>query len=241
MNSVWRKRLLFGVLLAGLMSSAGLAHASVAAAETCRAATTLAVKLGLIRGHLLVASELFEAGHFKLAQRHSKHPAEEVYQELLPSLAHFELPGFGAELAAFADVLAAGEQGSALFRDSYARLITTMIALENQLSLNERQLQRVAFDLVSQAAVEYAVGVAEDGRVTDLQEYQDAYGFVTIAKGKIVDEAAVESAQLASAFTAALRLWPTLMPQQPLSAESDDLAQLVALMQQQGMAAPACD
>jgi hypothetical protein len=31
------------------------------------------------------------------------------------------------------------------------------------------------------------------------------------------------------------------MPQQPVSAESDDLAQLVALMQQQGMAAPACD
>ena len=30
-------------------------------------------------------------------------------------------------------------------------------------------------------------------------------------------------------------------PQQPVSAESDDLPQLVALMQQQGMAAPACD
>jgi hypothetical protein len=241
MNSVLRKRLLSGVLLAGIMSSAGLAHASVGAVETCRAATTLATNLGLIRGHLSVAAELFEAGHFKLAQRHSKHPAEEVYQELLPSLAHFELPGFDAELAAFADVLAAGAQGRALFRDSYARLITTMTALESQLPLNERQFQRVAFELVSQAAVEYAVGVAEDGEVTDLQEYQDAYGFVTIAKGKVVDETAVATGQLASAFTAALRLWPTLMPQGPLSTESADLAQLVALMRQQGMAAPACD
>ena len=57
-------------------------------------------------------------------------------------------------------------------------------------TLNEQRLQRVAFELVSQAVVEYAVGVAEDGRITDLQEYQDAYGFMTIAKSKVVGDAA---------------------------------------------------
>jgi hypothetical protein len=194
-----------------------------------------------MRGHLLVASELFEAGHIELAQRHSKHPAEEVYQELLPGLAQFEVPGFATELGAFADVLAAGEQERALFRNRYAQLMQTMNAIEGRLPLGVRQQQQIAFALVSQAAVEYAVGVAEDGRVTDLQEYQDAYGFVTIAKGKVVDQATVGTGQLARAFTAALRLWPTLMPQQPVSTESGDLTQLVALMRQQGMAAPACD
>ena len=239
------KRWLSGVLLAALISSAGAGYASVVAAETCRTATSLAANLGLMRGHLFVAADLFEAGHFKLAQRHSKHPAEEVYQELLPGLAQFELPGFSPELAAFADVLAMGEQGRALFRDGYAQLIATMDALESQIPLNERQLQRVAFELVSQAVVEYAVGVAEDGRVTDLQEYQDAYGFVTIAKSKVVGDAAetsgAKNSELAQAFAAALRLWPTLMPRQPVSSESDDLVQLVALMRQHGMAAPACD
>ena len=62
-----------------------------------------------------------------------------------------------------------------------------------------------------------------------------------VAKGKVVDEAAVGTGNLTRAFTAALRLWPALMPQQPVAMESDDLTQLVVLMRQEGMAAPACD
>ena len=124
-------------------------------------------------------------------------------------------------------------------------LMQTMNAIEERLPLDVRQQQQVAFALVSQAAVEYAVGVAEDGRVTDLQEYQDAYGFVTIAEGEVVGDAAeisgAKNSELAQAFAVALRLWPTLMPRQPVASESDDLVQLVALMRQQGMAAPACD
>ena len=245
MNSGQSKGWLSALIFSVLMCSVGFAHSTVAQTETCRAATILATNLGLMRGHLLVASELFEAGHIELAQRHSKHPAEEVYQELLPGLAQFEVPGFATELGAFADVLAAGEQERALFRNRYAQLMQTMNAIEGRLPLGVRKQQQIAFALVSQAAVEYAVGVAEDGRVADLQEYQDAYGFVTIAKGKVIDDAAAISgasnAELGQAFAAALRLWPSLMPQQPVSTESGDLTQLVALMRQQGMAAPACD
>lgn len=245
MSSGQSKGWLSGLIFTALMCSVGLGHSAVAQTETCRTATTLATNLGLMRGHLLVAAELFEAGHIELAQRHSKHPAEEVYQELLPGLAQFDVPGFAAELGAFADVLAAGEQGRALFRSRYAQLMQTMNAIEDRLPLGVRQQQQVAFALVSQAAVEYAVGVAEDGRVTDLQEYQDAYGFVTIAKGKVIDDAAAilgaGNAELGQAFAAALRLWPTLMPQQPVSRESDGLTKLVALMRQQGMAAQTCD
>ena len=72
------------------MGPVGVVHSAATQAETCRAATTFATNLGLMRGHLLVAAELFEAGHIELAQRHSKHPAEEVYQELLPGLCSLE-------------------------------------------------------------------------------------------------------------------------------------------------------
>ena len=241
MSPLWGKRWPSVLIIATLMSPVGVAHSAATQAETCRAATTFATNLGLMRGHLLVAAELFEAGHIELAQRHSKHPAEEVYQELLPGLVQFGVPGFATELGAFADVLAAGEQGRELFSNHYVQLMQTMNAIEDRLPLGVRQQQHIAFALVSQAAVEYAVGVAEDGRVTDMQEYQDAYGFVTVAKGKVVDEAAVGTGNLTRAFTAALRLWPALMPQQPVAMESDDLTQLVVLMRQLGMAAPACD
>ena len=105
-------RALSGVFLAGLIFVAQLGHASAVPLETCQTSTALSLNMGLMRGHLLVAAELFEAGHYELAQRHSKHPAEEVYQELRPALARLELPGFAPELSAFAETLAEG-QGAA--------------------------------------------------------------------------------------------------------------------------------
>ena len=160
MSPLWGKGWLSVLIFATLMGPVGVAHSAATQAETCRAATTLATNLGLMRGHLLVAAELFEAGHIELAQRHSKHPAEEVYQELLPGLAQFEVAGFAAELGAFADVLAAGEQGRELFSNRYVQLMQTMNAIEDR-CLGVRQQH--CFCALSQAAVEYAVGVAEDG------------------------------------------------------------------------------
>ena len=126
-------RVLSGVLMAGLMFAMPVGHTAGAQVETCQTVTTLAANLGLMRGHLLVAAELFESGHYELAQRHSKHPAEEVYQELRPALARLELPGFASELSAFAEVLAEGEEGRAQFRERYGLLMHTMNALEAQL------------------------------------------------------------------------------------------------------------
>jgi len=240
-----RRRVLSGVLMAGLMFAMPVGHSAGAQVETCQTATTLAVNLGLMRGHLLVAAELFESGHYELAQRHSKHPAEEVYQELRPALARLELPGFATELSAFAEVLAEGEEGRAQFRERYGLLMQTMNALEAQLALRTQQQNSVAFELVKQAAYEYSVGVAEDGRVTDVQEYQDAYGFVNIAKAKVADgvtaETEKEGAELAERFGLAMSLWPTLMPVAPLVVEPERFGSLIDAMTAAGMAETACD
>jgi len=245
MRPLQRRRLLLGVLLAGLTFAMPVAHASAVQIETCKTATTLALNLGLMRGHLMVAAELFEAGHYELAQRHSKHPAEEVYQELLPALARFELPEFASELSAFAEVLAEGEEGRKPFRDRYALLMQTMNILEAQLPLQTQQQNSVAFELVKQAAYEYSVGVAADGRVTDIQEYQDAYGFVTVAKAKVAGgvtaETGKDGAELAERFSLAMSLWPTLMPAAPLQVEPERFGILIDTMTAAGMAETACD
>ena len=245
MRLLQRRPLTTAVLMAGLMFAMPVVQASAAQVETCKTATTLALNLGLMRGHLLVAADLFEAGHYELAQRHSKHPAEEVYQELLPALARFELPEFAAELNAFANVLAEGGPAGSRFQDRYAELRAAMNAIETQLPLQAAQQNSVAYELAKQAAYEYSVGVAEDGRVTDLQEYQDAYGFVTVAKAKVESEAAAapvaDGTSMAQRFNVALGLWPTLMPAAPLQVSSEGLSTLLNAMSYAGMDRSGCD
>ena len=41
-------------------------------------------KMALIQGHLWVAAQLVDAEEMDLGAKHAKHPAQEVYQELLP-------------------------------------------------------------------------------------------------------------------------------------------------------------
>ena len=238
-------RALSGVFFAGLIFAAPLARTSAVPLETCQTSTALSLNLGLMRGHLLVAAELFEAGHYELAQRHSKHPAEEVYQELRPVLARLELQDFASELSSVAETLAKGEAGREQFPGRYAVLMRTMDALEARLPLVSQQQHSVAFELVNQAAYEYSVGVTQDGLVTDIQEYQDAYGFVTVAKSKLVDDSPPETEQLdqdvSEYLNAAMLLWPTLMPEGPLQVGSQRLNPLLSAMTQAGMSEKTCN
>ena len=57
-------------------------------------------KMALIQGHLWVAAQLVEAGEMDLGAKHAKHPAQEVYQELLPFFRQIGSAGFADELDA---------------------------------------------------------------------------------------------------------------------------------------------
>ena len=57
MRLLQRRPLTTAVLMAGLMFAMPVVHASAAQVETCKTATTLALNLGLMRGHLLVEAD----------------------------------------------------------------------------------------------------------------------------------------------------------------------------------------
>ena len=62
--------------------------------------TSYVTKMALIQGHLWVAAQLVEAGEMDLGAKHAKHPAQEVYQELLPFFRQIGSAGFADELDA---------------------------------------------------------------------------------------------------------------------------------------------
>ena len=73
-------------------------------ALSCQDIVDFGYKLSLVNGHLWVASELVSQNQFELAKRHSKHPSEEIYTELLPYFRATESRGFSEELSRLANL-----------------------------------------------------------------------------------------------------------------------------------------
>jgi len=190
-------------------------------------------KLGLIQGHLWVAAQLVENGYTDLGAKHAKHPGQEVYQELLPFFSATNSPGFAAELEAMSGQFHA--ESLTEFRRAYADVMSTITGIVAAQNLGAQAKLQVAGALVEQASVEYRAGV-RDGAVVDLQEYQDARGFVEIAHALLATDspaqgiAAGPQERLLEQLNAVKGLWPSLKPNAETLGDGDELASLSATL-----------
>lgn len=189
-------------------------------------------KLSLIQGHLWVAAQLVEAGHADLGSRHAKHPEQEIYQELIPFMAATNSAGFAPELQAMSSAFHA--DSAAEFRRAYVEVMGVIDAIVGAQGLSSQGSLQVAVRLVEQAAVEFQAGVKAGG-IVDLQEYQDARGFIEIAEVRLPDEAAVgdslanepdQQARVSEQFTAVKNLWPSLVPKDEMLGDGAELRSL---------------
>ena len=193
-------------------------------------------KLGLIQGHLWVASQLVEADLFELGAKHAKHPAQEVYQELVPFFDAVNSPGFAAELEAMSGQFTSSSKGD--FRQSYQQVMNAIDAIVASLELADADRLRVAYALIEQALIEYRAGVS-DGEIADLQEYQDARGFIEIAASFVVKiQNDRQRTALLGNIQAAKKLWPDLDPRQPINGDESALVAVLAELQAIAGAAP---
>ncbi|MBL6709200.1 MAG: hypothetical protein ISP99_07630 [Pseudomonadales bacterium] len=198
--------------------------------------THFVTKLGLIQGHLWVASQLVEADLFELGAKHAKHPAQEVYQELLPFFDAVSSPGFAEELEAMSGQFTSSSKTD--FRQSYQQVMNAVDDIVARVELTDSDRLRVANSLIEQALIEYRAGVS-DGEIADLQEYQDARGFIEIAARFIskIQNDPQRSALLANIQTAK-KLWPDLDPKETISGEESALEAVLADLQAIEGAAP---
>jgi hypothetical protein len=194
--------------------------------------TDYALKLGLIRGHLWVANELVVQGHLALGGKHSKHPAQEVYQELEPLFESIDSEGFADKLELMAISLQNKEVED--FQSAYLEVVTAISLIYPKMSLTVSEELEVTLGLLKQALTEYKVGVIE-GAVVDLQEYQDARGFTHIAEESIrlmsdhartqIDKGHLLKLQVQ--FSTVYKLWPSLIGDVAIKSGSDPLSELV--------------
>jgi hypothetical protein len=146
-----------------------------------------AVRIALLRGHLLVGDELVKQQQWNAALPHFLHPSEEIYGDIKGELGAYNVPPFDVALKSLADVVKSKKGGT-----DYARSLKSVndALAAADAGMQARQANWPGF--VVEAAVE-ALKVATSeyqqaivgGRIAKPVEYQDARGFVWEAERMI--------------------------------------------------------
>jgi hypothetical protein len=185
-------------------------------------------RLGLIRGHLLVGYELYRQGQVDMAITHMKHPRDELYAGLVPAIEHRGGKRFDEALSALADkVISRASQAEV--DKAYQDLETGIKAAESVVSPDLKNTLHSIKELIRTAGEEYALGV-ENGKIVNLHEYQDAYGFTEIAKRRLhelSDKAQKQSPKTiekVQGYLAELAdLWPSVAPEGDVNGDASRL------------------
>ncbi|MEJ1932508.1 helix-hairpin-helix domain-containing protein [Nostoc sp. NIES-2111] len=140
-------------------------------------------KLGLMKGHLLVAQELLEQNQPKQAEPHIGHPVEEIYVDVEDQLNERKVKEFKTTLVSLQDLVKSKPKDAKVKTDFTASVQSVDGAIA---TLPEAQRTKPGFvlqvinGLLDAANSEYGAAIA-DGKIAAAIEYQDSRGFVVYA------------------------------------------------------------
>src|SRR4028119_427119 len=142
-------------------------------------------KLGLMKGHLIVAKELLEQGKPDQAEPHIGHPVEEIYADVEDQLNERKIPEFKATLIKLQDLVKAGAKDPAQVNaefDTSMQAVDGAIAALHDAQRTDPTVELPAINgLLDTANSEYGAAVA-NGKISAIIEYQDSRGFVMYAE-----------------------------------------------------------
>jgi hypothetical protein len=195
-----------------------------------------AVRIALLRGHLLVGGQLVNEKQWNAALPHFLHPIEEIYGDIRDPLAEYKVPPFEDGLKVLADLVKAKKGGNDTARALKAvtdAVATAEAALKDQQADWPGFVTETAVETIRAAASEYENAIV-DGKLAKPVEYQDARGFIWHAERMIESVAADLQKKDASAlkqvragFAELKKVFPAAMPpRRPVK----DHAQLLAIV-----------
>lgn len=176
--------------------------------------------IGLVRGHLMIGSQLIELDMWDEAVPHFLHPSEELYALMEKYIKGHNIRPFKLELAVLAQAVQAKR------RSAYEQALKVVDqrltgALDKAKEFMNPPLgftARTAAEMLKVALSEYEASM-EDGRFTKPVEYQDSRGFVLQADlwiegvaGQLQKADADALAKVRAAMKKLKTAWPTPMP-----------------------------
>jgi hypothetical protein len=201
---------------------------------------SLGEKLAQAHGHLRVSLELAEEGDTAAALGHAEHPLAEV----LPAVSG-ELGEHGVDVGAIEEALQAyrdavqapapAEESRTLMEDATAVLDETERTVVGGAYQDEAYRGSVIAALLATAAHEYEESV-DGARIALVDEYQDGYGFLQVAReryegiaGAVESESAEEAEEIEEAFDALASVFPAPQPP-PAPAPVEEAEEAAALI-----------
>lgn len=142
------------------------------------------IKLGLMKGHMIVAKELLDLQKPDQAEPHIGHPVEEIYADVEDQLGERNVKPFKDDLIALQDDIKAGAKDinkvNAEFNTSVQAIDDAIKALPESQRTSPKFVLQVINGLLDTANSEYTASIA-DGKIAQVIEYQDSRGFVIYA------------------------------------------------------------
>ena len=215
------KKRVLALVCCGLLAGCGAkapAGTTIAAAEGSAediGALPLPQRLAFMTGHTVAGIALYRAGEPELAAPHLRHPVAETHAA---ERAGLEALGFEpARFEAVAQALAAGVAAE----DVEAQLLaaeTHLAELSQRAGGDPAVLIRFLMDTLDD---EYAEGVV-NGRIENLAEAQDAWGFLGVATRLVPRLQGARAAEVSVALGQVVRLLPAVpMPDATLPPVSE--------------------
>ncbi|HBY75801.1 MAG TPA: hypothetical protein DEG47_02040 [Cyanobacteria bacterium UBA11148] len=183
-------------------------------------------KLGLMKGHMLVAKELLDLGKTDQAEPHVGHPIEEIYSDVEDELKERNVPEFKTELTQLHDFVKSNPKDAKLetnFNQSMESIDKAIEVLPESQRQSPEFILQVINNLLETAGAEYEAAIA-DGKFSEIIEYQDSRGFVNYADSlhkSIADQLSKDNAEIEKAIAENLTqlktAWPSaLAPETPV-------------------------
>ncbi|AVH67686.1 ComEA family DNA-binding protein [Nostoc sp. 'Peltigera membranacea cyanobiont' N6] len=198
-------------------------------------------KLGLMKGHLLVAKELLDQNQPKQAEPHIGHPVEEIYVDVEDQLNERKVKEFKTTLVSLQDLVKSSPKDSKVktnFASSMQSVDSAIAALPEAQRSKPGFVLQVINELLDSANSEYGAAIA-NGKITAPIEYQDSRGFVFYAndlyKGisSQVAQADPEAHKAIDAsFAELIKVWPSAIPPAKAVKIPNDVTKLVKTIEE---------
>ena len=200
------------------------------------------LKLGLMKGHMLVAGELLELKKPEQADPHLGHPVEEIYIDIEEQLSERQVPEFKDVLTRVQDLVKSKPNDSQI-KPEYDKAMAAIDQAIAALPLTTRQSPRFALQVVNglleTASAEYTAAIS-DSKIKEVIEYQDSRGFVIYAQDTVYKDIADQVTQadsqanqkLSMTFKELKTAWPSAIAPDAPVLSVDQVAAKVKLIEQ---------
>jgi hypothetical protein len=198
-------------------------------------------KLGLMKGHLLVAQELLAQNQPKQAEPHIGHPVEEIYVDVEEQLNERKVKEFKTALVSLQDLVKSNPKDAKVktnFTASVQAVDGAIAALPDKERTNPGFVLQTINGLLDAANSEYGAAIANN-KIAAVIEYQDSRGFVIyanelyqgispqVAKGNPEADKTIKEA-----MTELVKTWPSaIAPTAPVKTP-DEVTKLVKSIEQ---------